>query len=268
MMTYEHFQQLPFSGGEPHVAAVPDHALVGEIDGEVGGDDDRLVRRPRRPPDGGAQPGEQLVHPERLGDVVVRTRVEGGHLLALLAPGRQHDDGRGGPAADSPDDLRAVHIRQAEIEYQHVRAVPGHRGEARCAVRGGTDLVAARGQVDLQRPQDRRLVVDHQHAGHDSAATAELAERLATGSVTRIVRPPPSVSVAVTEPPIVSTKPLTTARPRPTPVPVLRAVSRSNGSNIRGFSSSGTPRPWSTTSRTTLWPSCLAYRAGGRPGGE
>jgi hypothetical protein len=53
--------------------------------------------------------------------------------------------------------------------------------------------------------------------------------------VTRIVRPPPSVSSAVTEPPMADRKPLATARPSPTPVPPPRYSSRTNGSNISGL---------------------------------
>src|SRR5262249_43559161 len=102
------------------------------------------------------------------------------------------------------------------------------------------DLVLVRGKVDPQRPQDRLLIVDHQHLGHCSAAMAGLAV-VATGSVTRIVRPPPGVSSGVTDPPIAVRKPLATASPRPTPVPLPRSASRSNGSNMSGLSRSGTP---------------------------
>ena len=87
------------------------------------------------------------------------------------------------------------------------------------------------------------------------------------GSRTRIVSPPPGVSAAVTEPPIASTKPLTTARPRPTPLPA-RAPSRSNGSNIRAFSSPGHAVAVVDDLQHDLVAVRVASRAGGRPGGE
>jgi hypothetical protein len=119
------------------------------------------------PPHRGAQPGQQLVHAERLGHVIVRARIQRGHLLALLAPRRQHDDRGGRPAAHAPDHVGAVHVRQAEVQDEHVRALAGHGGQPRGAVGGRADLVLARGQVDPQRVQDRRLVVDDQDLGRD-----------------------------------------------------------------------------------------------------
>src|SRR6266567_5478084 len=122
------------------------------------------------------------------------------------------------------------------------------------------------GQVDPQCPQDRGLVVDHQHPGHESARGTGSTSRLATGSVTLTVSPPPGVSMAVIEPPMASVKPLATASPSPTPA--LRPSNRWNGSKMCGFSAAGTPGPWSTTSSTTVSPRRLACKAGGCSGGE
>ena len=162
----ENFQQRPLGGGQPDVGVAPDHAFRRQVHGEIRGHPDRLVGGGRRPADRGAEPGQQLVHAERLGDVVVRAGVQGGHLLDLLAPRRQHDDRRGRPAADAPDHLGAVHVGQAEVEDQHVRAVPGHRGQPGRAVRRGGDLVLAGGEVDPQGAEDGFLVVDDEDPGH------------------------------------------------------------------------------------------------------
>jgi hypothetical protein len=53
----------------------------------------------------------------------------------------------------------------------------------------------SRAEVDLQRAQDGRLVVDDEHARHDPMPSADLSP-LATGRVIRTVRPPPGVSAA------------------------------------------------------------------------
>ena len=69
-----------------------------------------------------AQPGEQLVHAERLGDVVVGAGVEGVDLVEAVGPTGQHEDRDVGPAAQPGDDLGAVHVGQAEVEDDERRA--------------------------------------------------------------------------------------------------------------------------------------------------
>src|SRR5262249_2080703 len=193
---------------------------------------------------------------------------ESRHLLALVPPDRQHDDRRRGPAPDAANHLGAVHVGQPEVEDHYVGAVGGHGGEPRSAVASRADLVVPRGQVDPQRPQDRRLVVDDQHPGQDSAPCMDSAPAvaLATGSVIRTVSPPPGVSAATMTPPMASVKPLATARP--SPPPALRPSNRRNGSKISAFSPSGTPGPWSMTSSTTVSSWRWACSTGGRAAGE
>ena len=66
---------------------------------------------------------EQLHRAEGLGQVVVGAHVECGRLVDLRTAGRDDDDRHPAPGADGADDLAAVHIRQAEIQQQQVRAV-------------------------------------------------------------------------------------------------------------------------------------------------
>src|ERR1700743_1369350 len=260
-------KQLPLGRRQPDVGPGPDDALGGQVDREGGGGDDGVVRCGRRgPADRRAEPGEKLVHAERLRDVVVGAGVERGDLLMLRPPHRQDDDRRGGPAADPVNDLGAVHVGQAKVEDDRVGPLAGNGGEARAAVDRGGHLVIARGQVDPQRAQDRRLVVDDEDAGHWSAPSVARTPLTRAGSVTRTVRPPPGVSTATIVPPIASANPLATASPRPTPGD--RASRRANASKIRSLSPAGTPLPWSTTSSTTRSPSSLARSMGRRSAGE
>src|SRR5438552_803767 len=62
------------------------------------------------------QPGEQLVHPEGLGDVVVGAGVERLYFGELGVAGRQHDDGHARPGPEGAEDVDATHARQAEVE--------------------------------------------------------------------------------------------------------------------------------------------------------
>src|SRR5262249_6672195 len=178
---------------------------------------------------------------------------------ALVAGGGQDDDRDRRPAADAVDHLGAVHVRQPQVQDDHVGPVAGHGGQPGAAVDGGADVVLARAEVDPQRAQDGRLVVDDEHPGHGPAGRGAPCPEPrgpgprgtdrsapAAGSVPRTVSPPPGVSNAPIRPPIASAKPRATASPSPTPG--CRSPTRSNGSKMRSFSSSGTPGPWSTTS--------------------
>jgi len=152
---YQDLQQLPFGRRQPDVfIPVAQHPLGRQIHDEVRGRHHGLVRGRDGPANGGAQAGEELVHTERLRHVVVGAGVERGHLLGLLAPGGQHDDRDGGPAADAVNDVGSVHVGQAEIQDDHVRAVTGHGGQAGRTIHRGTDDILAGGEVDPQRAQD------------------------------------------------------------------------------------------------------------------
>ena len=67
-------------------------------------DDGLLVGR-RRPAQRRPQPGQQLVHAERLGHVVVGAGVERGDLVRLAVAGGEHDDRHLRPAPQPADDL-------------------------------------------------------------------------------------------------------------------------------------------------------------------
>ena len=190
----EHLEQLPLDRRQvDRLAGGVDDRRGDEVDGEVVGGDDRRLRGRPVPAHGGPQPGEQLVHAERLGDVVVGAGVEGGDLVAFGAPRRQHDDGHVGPAAEPLDHLDPVDAGQPEVEQHDVGVrLPG--GDQRLlAGRGQVDLVAACDEVEAQRPADRRLVVDDEHAGHradrqpnrrgDAAAGRVVEGQLATHRV-------------------------------------------------------------------------------------
>jgi hypothetical protein len=73
---------------------------------------------PRWPinPKRATQAGEQFVHAEGFGDVVVDRRIQSRDLVALALPYRQHDDRHVGPTAESMDHLDPVDPRQPQIE--------------------------------------------------------------------------------------------------------------------------------------------------------
>ena len=118
--------------------------------------------------------GKKLVHAERLGDVVVRAAVEGLDLVTAVDASGQDQDRCGARRADRTHHVHALHVRQAQVEDDRVGLVVDDAHDGSCAAGRGQDLVAAGAEVDGQGPNDLRLVVDHQHAGHDAdPATSE-----------------------------------------------------------------------------------------------
>src|SRR2546430_1464331 len=99
-MPYEGFQDLPFGGGEPDVRAVGGDGFGGQVDGEVdGGYDSGFLRGWGGAAQRGAHAGEEFVHAERFGDVVVGAGIQGVDLRGFGVPGGQDDDGGARPAA-------------------------------------------------------------------------------------------------------------------------------------------------------------------------
>ena len=77
--------------------------------------DDRFARRCRRvdPPQRDANPREQFLGAERLGDVVVGAGIERPHLVVFRAARRQHDDRRAPALANLAADVDAVDVGEA-----------------------------------------------------------------------------------------------------------------------------------------------------------
>ena len=122
------------------------------------------VRRRGAAPDRGPQPGQELVHAEGLGDVVVGAGVERLDLVRGVGARRQHDDRRGQPAAQARRARRCRTCRAGRGRGRRRRACARRRRAVPAApVAAVMHLVAAHRQVDAQRPQDLRFVVDHQH---------------------------------------------------------------------------------------------------------
>ena len=167
---------------------------------------DRLLLARRGTAQCRTQPGEQLVHAERLRDVVVSAGVERGDLVLLRLAHGQDDDRHARPAAKASDHLDPVDPGKPEIEDDHLGVLAGSDRQRRLAGLRELDVVIARAEIRRERAPDLRLVVDDEDAGHS-----------ATGRRATMVSPPPGVSSASISPPIASRKPFATARPSPTP---------------------------------------------------
>ena len=166
-MLHEMAQQAEFGGPEMDRLGGARHAMRHQVHDDVGVGQ-RLVGQ-RRPDAAqhGADARHQLGGRERLGDIVVGAGVEPAHPVALLAARRQHDDrqvGGRGLAAQLAADLDARHQRQHPVEQDEVGHVLLDRGQRLLAVIGHRDAKARLLEVVAQQFDQRRLVLDDQHA--------------------------------------------------------------------------------------------------------
>ena len=156
-------QQLVFDGGQMDFLLPPIGAAAGVVNFQraVLVDAGLLVGFLgviADPPQGDPKPGQQLLHGEGLGEIVIGAGVQGGDLVAVLAAGGDDNDGQIAPGADFLNEGDAVHIGQAQVQQDHVGAVgQGVHQSARAGFRpveeivlglqGGGDEVADSGVV-------------------------------------------------------------------------------------------------------------------------
>ena len=115
-----------------------------------------------QPPHRRPQAGQQLLHRERLGKIIVRAGVERLDLVRVVASGADDDDGHVGPASDPADDVDPVHVRQAEIQEDDVRVVRGrHHDRLGTVCRRQAAVIMCFQRGDDQIP-DRDVVLYHQ----------------------------------------------------------------------------------------------------------
>ena len=186
----QHLEQVPFGRGEPDVILLgrgagsrlavrgaclagsgmvaaarrhrrlPGDALGGQVDDQVAELDLGQVLHGPGAPDRRTHAGEQFFYPERFGDVVIGARVERLHLVHAVGASGQHDDRRLRPAAQALDHLHPIQVGQAKIEDHQVGRIPAGHFERLGSGRRDVHVVVAHPEVDPQRPQDLRLVID------------------------------------------------------------------------------------------------------------
>ena len=157
-------EQLVFLGGQLHrLAAARDLARARvEPDvarGQLGGGIARGAA------DQGAQPGDQFLGLERLGDIVVGAGIEAGHLVRPAVARGEHQD-RGGLAFLAPavEHGQPVDLRQAEIEDDRVILLVGAEIEALLAIGGEIHRIARAFQRVAELLPQVRLILDDQQS--------------------------------------------------------------------------------------------------------
>ena len=97
---------------------------------------------------------QQFGNPKRFGQIVIGAEVERIHLVALLPPGRDHDDRCAGRTAELPGYLETVPVGQAEVEQDDLRVAAGSLGQSLACRRGLDHLILVGPRV---APRKRRI---------------------------------------------------------------------------------------------------------------
>ena len=191
-MAEQHLEQVPLGRGQPDVGCAVARPRMTRLaarsttrsPSRTCGSSPSPVARPAHR---GPHPGQQFVHAERLGHVVVRAGVQRLDLVGAVGPAGQHDDRRGASSRAAPRSPRTP-SRSGRPRSRMTRS-GGCRAAASsaCGAGGrGVHVVVAHPQVDPQRAEDLRLVVDDQDAASPGPAVPRLrppsrAPRVAAG---------------------------------------------------------------------------------------
>ena len=118
----------------------------------------RAARRP--PPHQGPHPGQELLEPERLGQVVVRARIEAADDVFDRVAGGEHQDGSVAPlATELRRHLESVLLGQHDVEQDDVVLVDVGQHGGFVAVRRDVHGLALFLQTLLDEPGDLPVVL-------------------------------------------------------------------------------------------------------------
>ena len=115
-------------------------------------------------------PGQQLAHPERLGDEVGGAEAEGADGGFLGRHGGDHQDRQvlePGVGLDPLEELEPVHLRHHDVEQEEVELLGAQMVEQVLAAGDGEHLVAVLLQDPGQGPGERLVVVGDEDLGSD-----------------------------------------------------------------------------------------------------
>ena len=144
-----------------------------EIERQVAGRQTRRFRGAGRAPDERLHAGEQLGEGERLGQVVVAAGLEAADAIVDGAPGAEdqhrHADA---PGAQRVDQRQPVHARQLDVDDRRVVGLSQRLLEARLPVGRPIDREPRFPEPLLDKPRNRLVVLDQEHAHQRSLQPA------------------------------------------------------------------------------------------------
>jgi hypothetical protein len=112
-----------------------------------------------------ADAGQQLDGVERLADIVIGARVKRRHLVHLLSPGGNHEDGHAAPFPKARQKFQAIHVGQSQIEQDGIGAARRGQGHTLLPIHGFEAAIAAALQGHPQQLTEARFIFHHQDQG-------------------------------------------------------------------------------------------------------
>jgi hypothetical protein len=113
----EGLQQGEFAGGQAHRPAVDRHLAFQQVNADAADLDEHVRRATGVGPQVRPDASQQFLEGERLGQVIVRAKVEPCYPVVHPSPRAQHQDrNRGAPPAQPLEHLKAVQVGQAKVE--------------------------------------------------------------------------------------------------------------------------------------------------------
>ena len=186
----ERAQNIPLDRREPNRGAAPRDATVDQIDREPVRLDHRrdiVGRGQARPPQQGAHPCHEFRRAERLGDVIIRSRIEQLHLLGVRMPGGQHEDRHPGPRPDLTAHVHSSEVRQPQVQDDEVRTLRRRDINAFSSGRGLEQPIRHVAERVAQRAPNRRVIFDdQQRPGADGCGRRVVAQACAPAKSYRI----------------------------------------------------------------------------------
>ncbi|CCV16199.1 hypothetical protein MESS4_830419 [Mesorhizobium sp. STM 4661] len=162
---YQDAQYVVFLRRQLYLPVLDLDDALHQIDGEIAGLEHRLFALllefvTKRHTDA----RDQLIHAERLGDVVIGAELERGDDAGLV--GAAGKDDHGNVQAVVPpfaQQIMSAHAGQAEIEQDQVRLFRLDEFDRRLGVRRLADRIALAAETDAEQFSDRRFVIDDQY---------------------------------------------------------------------------------------------------------
>src|SRR5690606_14829745 len=139
----------------------------------------------RRAPDNGARACNQLLHAERLGQIVIRSGIDSLHPLRPGAAGRQHQHGHGAARAPPPLEHRqTINFWEPKVENHEIVVLGVATKPSLFAVAGNVDEISGRFERGAHIGCNARLILDHENA-HQSASSLSISAVSASTSISR-----------------------------------------------------------------------------------
>ena len=177
---HEQLQEVALRGAQVDRLPGAPHDLLGRVQLHPVEGEHRRRRLPDAP-QVGPHPGEQLLHGERLDQVVVRPRVQAGDPVLHRVAGGEHEHRDAlpvGTAAQATAEIEAVPAGEHEVEHDQVGTGPGEALGGGVGVAGRLHLVPDPLQRHAQGAAQATVVLHHQHPR--AAAVLPLGRRRLT----------------------------------------------------------------------------------------